>query len=200
MTGITIPKSSGGVRKLAIGAVPDRIVERAVLTVLDPLVDPVLSPWSFAFRKGLGVKDAARALVAARDAGAAWVARTDVDDCFVSIPRWPVLERLRELVSDVEVVGLVESLIGRPVVRDEKKRRDDVSLFLSGYGPRVQLSVFEVELANVEAAAEFRKRLRSLIDPDDDQVRLYRLTRDALAQRLIYGNRTLEERVDFWIV
>lgn len=79
-------------------------------------------------------------------------------------------------------------------------RREEVSLFLSGYGPRVQLSVFEVELRNAEAAEAFRVRLRSLIDLDDDQVRLYRLDRDALAQRLIYGARTLEERVDYWIV
>ncbi|MCW2914731.1 MAG: cas1 [Actinomycetia bacterium] len=121
MTGITVPKPSGGVRELAIGAVPDRIVERAVLAVLDPLVDPVLSPWSFAFRRGLGVKDAIRALTAARDAGAAWVARTDVDDCFPSIPRWPVLERLRELVPDVELIGLVERLITRPVVGRVKR-------------------------------------------------------------------------------
>lgn len=57
MADITVPKPSGGVRELAIGAVPDRIVEWTVLAVLGPLVDPVLSAWSFAFRRGLGVKD-----------------------------------------------------------------------------------------------------------------------------------------------
>lgn len=79
-------------------------------------------------------------------------------------------------------------------------RRENVSLYLSGYGPRVQLSVFEVALPGPEAAEEFRARLRSLIDPDDDQIRLYRLTRDTLAQRVILGTRTLEERVDYWII
>lgn len=79
-------------------------------------------------------------------------------------------------------------------------RRDDVALFLSGYGPRVQLSVFEAELPNAEAATAFRTRLRGLVDPDEDQIRLYRLTPEALTQRVIYGNRTLEERVDYWIV
>jgi CRISPR-associated protein Cas2 len=94
--------------------------------------------------------------------------------------------------------GRVHYVVAYDIADDE--RRDDVSLFLSGYGPRVQLSVFEVELASAEVAAGFRDRLRSLIDPDDDQVRLYRLTREILDQRLIYGNRTLEERVDFWVV
>jgi CRISPR-associated protein Cas2 len=66
----------------------------------------------------------------------------------------------------------------------DDERRDDVSLFLSGYGPRVQLSVFEVELASAEVAVGFRDRLRSLIDPDDDQARLYRRTRDIPDRRL----------------
>ena len=71
---------------------------------------------------------------------------------------------------------------------------------LSGYGPRVQLSVFEVELADRDKAQAFRDRLRTLIDDDDDQVRLYPLPADSWARRLVYGNRTLEERVDYWIV
>lgn len=44
----------------------------------------------------------------------------NVDGCFPSIPRWPVLERLRELVPDVELIGLVEKLITRPVLGDGK--------------------------------------------------------------------------------
>lgn len=122
MARITIAKPSGGTRELAIGSVPDRIVERAVLSVVDPLVDPVLSPWSFAYRRGLGVKDAIRALTTARDAGATYVARTDVDDCFPSIPRWPVLERLRPLIPDVEFVGLVQRLITRPIIGEKGNR------------------------------------------------------------------------------
>ncbi|RKN33827.1 reverse transcriptase family protein [Micromonospora musae] len=62
MTRISIPKPDGGTRALAIGAIEDRIVERALLDVLDPVVDPTLSPWSFVYRRGLGVKDAVRAL------------------------------------------------------------------------------------------------------------------------------------------
>ncbi len=79
-------------------------------------------------------------------------------------------------------------------------RREGVALYLSGYGPRVQLSVFEVDLADRDKAVAFRDRLRTMIDDDDDQIRLYPLPADSWTQRLIYGNRTLEERVDYWIV
>jgi CRISPR-associated protein Cas1 len=38
MTSLTIAKSAGGSRRIAVGAIEDRIVERAVLDVLDPLI------------------------------------------------------------------------------------------------------------------------------------------------------------------
>jgi CRISPR-associated protein Cas2 len=82
----------------------------------------------------------------------------------------------------------------------DDQRREDIAMFLSGYGPRVQLSVFEAELPNAQAATMFRDRLRAMIDPDDDQIRLYRLTPHALTERLVYGARHIEERTDFPIV
>ena len=84
---VEIPKSSGGVRRLAVPSLRDRIVERALLAELDVVVDPLLLPWSFAFRHGLGVRDAVACLAEARDEGAGWDARCDIDDCFEHIPR-----------------------------------------------------------------------------------------------------------------
>ena len=92
----------------------------------------------------------------------------------------------------------VQYVVAYDIADDD--RRESVALFLSGYGPRVQLSVFEVELADRDAATAFRDRLRGLIDADDDQIRLYPLAADAWRQKLVYGNRTIEERVDYWIV
>jgi CRISPR-associated protein Cas2 len=79
-------------------------------------------------------------------------------------------------------------------------RRDDVSLYLSAHGPRVQLSVFEVTLPDRDAAHQFRQTLRSLIEPDEDQIRLYPLDETAWTNTLVYGTRTLEERRDYWIL
>jgi CRISPR-associated protein Cas2 len=82
----------------------------------------------------------------------------------------------------------------------DDERREDVAMFLSGYGPRVQLSVFEVELPDPHAAQVFRDSLRAMTGKDDDQIRLYRLTPETMSQRVIYGARRIEERTDFWIV
>ncbi|MGW0084535.1 CRISPR-associated endonuclease Cas1 [Streptomyces sp. NPDC003393] len=108
-----IGKRSGGKRLLAVPAVEDRIVERALMEVVDDLIDAVLLPWSYAYRKGLSVADALHDLAEARDLGARRVVRADIKDCFERIPRWPALTRLREVVPDPELCQLVAQLVNR---------------------------------------------------------------------------------------
>jgi CRISP-associated protein Cas1 len=113
---VEIAKQGGGMRHLAVPCLEDRVVERALLAELDAVIDPLLLPWSFAYRRGLGVRAALACLVEARESGAAWVARADIDNCFDCIPRWDVLRRLREVVPDTQAVDLVRRFMDRPVV------------------------------------------------------------------------------------
>ena len=119
---VEIAKTGGGVRRLAVPCLADRIVERALLAELDAVIDPLLLPWSFAYRHGLGVRDAVSCLAEARDAGATWVARCDIDDCFEHVPRWEVVRRLREVVTDVTAVDLVRRFMDRPVAGERVAR------------------------------------------------------------------------------
>jgi CRISPR-associated protein Cas2 len=82
----------------------------------------------------------------------------------------------------------------------DDRRREDVAALLSGYGPRVQLSVFECDLASRRDAAGLRARLRRLIDPVEDQVRVYPLDERTIRQSVVLGARVIEERQDYWIV
>ena len=50
--GVEIPKPGGGVRQLGIRAVADRLVQQAILQVLDPLLDPTFSESSYGFPPG----------------------------------------------------------------------------------------------------------------------------------------------------
>ena len=47
---VEIAKQGGGVRHLAVPCLEDRGVERALLAELDTVIDPLLLPWSFAYR------------------------------------------------------------------------------------------------------------------------------------------------------
>lgn len=82
----------------------------------------------------------------------------------------------------------------------DDRRRDDIATLLSGYGPRVQLSVFECELRTRREAAALRTALRNLIDPVEDQIRIYPLDERTARAIIVLGARVIEERQDFWIV
>jgi CRISPR-associated protein Cas1 len=93
--------------------VRDRIVERAALAALTPIIDPLLGPFSYAYRPGLGVADAVQAVAALRDEGLSWVARTDFHDCFGTLPV-PVLRRmLPALIDDPALLVLLTLLLSR---------------------------------------------------------------------------------------
>ncbi|MFE8950323.1 CRISPR-associated endonuclease Cas2 [Streptomyces sp. NPDC007856] len=87
-----------------------------------------------------------------------------------------------------------------PTTSPTTTARQDVSDVLSGHGPRVQYSVFEVALSSKAATTRLRSALKKLIDPDEDQIRIYPLSVPDLNEITILGNRRLEERADFWIV
>jgi CRISPR-associated protein Cas2 len=82
----------------------------------------------------------------------------------------------------------------------DDRRREEVATLLSGYGPRVQLSVFECDLRSSREAAGLRAKLRGLIDPIEDQIRLYPLDERAIRGIIVLGARIIEERQDFWII
>lgn len=100
-------------RQLHIPRTRDRIVARAILDVVSPIVDPHLGPAAYAYRPGLGVADAVQAVTALRDEGLRWVLRTDVRDCFPSIPKDTALRRFTVLVEDDRLVDVVAALLAR---------------------------------------------------------------------------------------
>ena len=55
---VTIPKGNGGLRKLGIPTVRDRVVQQALHSVLEPIFDPEFHPSSYGYRKGRGCHDA----------------------------------------------------------------------------------------------------------------------------------------------
>jgi RNA-directed DNA polymerase len=55
---VTIPKPDGGERELGIPTVTDRLIQQALLQVLQPLLDPTFSDYSYGFRPGRSAHEA----------------------------------------------------------------------------------------------------------------------------------------------
>jgi len=104
----TIPKRSGGRRHLTNLTVTDKVLQRAVLNVLDDLFDPLFLPCSYGYRKGRSVADAVEAICIHRDAGFVWVLDADIDECFDSLDHGLLVKFIREKVRDPILLRLIE--------------------------------------------------------------------------------------------
>jgi group II intron reverse transcriptase/maturase len=87
-------KKSGARRLLLIPTVKDRVAQSAAAQWLGAKWNPSFDQASFAYRPGLGVRDALRALAALRDRGYHWVLDADIRTFFDSIDHELLLEKL----------------------------------------------------------------------------------------------------------
>lgn len=104
----TIPKKSGGKRKISILTVTDRVLQRAVLRIVDDFFDMSFLDCSFAFRQGRGLRDAVARIIELRDQGYQWVLDADIDDCFNRLDHRIIKHCFRQTVSDPILNRLVD--------------------------------------------------------------------------------------------
>ncbi|VEH69081.1 Group II intron-encoded protein ltrA [Arachnia propionica] len=112
LTRVVIPKKNGE-RFLDIPSVRDRIVERAILEHINPAIDPLFGATAFGYRPGLGVADAAQEVVRLREEGYTHVLRTDMHDCFPSLPVALLRRQLEFLIAEPEILVVVDLLLDR---------------------------------------------------------------------------------------
>lgn len=151
LTRVAIPAEGRKDRVLHVPSVRDRIVERALTGLIYQQLDRWFSPWSFAYRPGLGVRDAAAALVFVREAGKSVIIRCDISDCFDSLDRGLLLEALSSRVADEAILGLVDELLERPRLDGRRLYRSAVGAPQGGpLSPllcNVYMDVFDLEMA-----------------------------------------------------
>lgn len=104
---VDVPKRDGSLRRLKIPDVADRVVQSALLELLQPEVDRELSPASFGYRRGRGVKQAVAAVERLRDRGYCHVVDADIEDFFDSVPHEIALEAFGRFVEETPLAELV---------------------------------------------------------------------------------------------
>ena len=114
---ITKPKPDGRLRRLAIPTVEDRIVLEVLRAAIEPMVEPVLSPSAYAYRRGRSPREAVDAVLAHRKRGATFVALGDIRDFFDSVPLGPVVEATSALTGDPELTALLSRVLTAHAMR-----------------------------------------------------------------------------------
>ena len=104
---VEIPKPDGGVRQLGIPTVVDRVIQQAILQVLQPRFDPTFSTHSYGFRPGRSAHDA---VVAARgyiQEGRRWVVDVDLEKFFDRVNHDILMGRLAKRITDKAMLRII---------------------------------------------------------------------------------------------
>jgi len=102
-----IPKSGGGVRKLGIPTVLDRLIQQAFLQVLQPMFDPTFSEHSHGFRPGRSAHDAVCEAQRYIQEGRTVVVDVDLEKFFDRVNHDVLMGKLEKRIGDKRVLRLI---------------------------------------------------------------------------------------------
>jgi RNA-directed DNA polymerase len=116
---VEIPKpGSHEKRMLGIPTVRDRVVQTALVHVLEPIFDHTFHERSFGFRRGRGCHDALRCVEALLQDGYVYVVDADLKSYFDTIPKDRLLELVKQKISDSAVLQLVKKYLDQEIMSE----------------------------------------------------------------------------------
>ena len=113
---VMIPKPDGSQRELGIPTVLDRLIQQALLQVLQPLIDPSFSDYSHGFRPGRRAHDAVKAARAYVQSGKRVVVDVDLAKFFDRVNHDILIDRLQKRIDDAGVIRLVRAYLNAGIM------------------------------------------------------------------------------------
>jgi len=116
---VEIPKPDGSKRPLGIPTVRDRVVQQAVLNILQPIFDPEFHPSSYGYRPKRSCQQAvAKAERFMNKYGLRHVVDMDLSKCFDQLDHELILESVNRKVSDGSLLKLIKKFLTAGVMKD----------------------------------------------------------------------------------
>ena len=116
--GVLIPKPGGGMRQLGIPGVVDRLVQQAILQVLQPILDPDFSEASFGFRPGRSAHDALFRAARYVAEGYDTVVDLDLEKFFDRVNHDILMARLARRIGDKRLLRIIRRFLQAGMMQD----------------------------------------------------------------------------------
>ena len=113
-----IPKPDGGMRKLGIPSVKDRIVQQAIAQKLMPIYEPLFAEGSYGYRPGRGAQDAILKIRGYGEEGYEWAVLLDLSKYFDTLNHEKLLNLLRREIDDERVIQLIKRFLKSGVMEN----------------------------------------------------------------------------------
>jgi group II intron reverse transcriptase/maturase len=117
---VEIPKPNGGVRKLGIPTLMDRIIEQAIVQVITPIVEPHFSEYSYGFRPGRRAQQAVIKLLEYLNDGYIYVVDIDLEKFFDNVPQDKLMTLVGKIIKDPDTESLIAKYLKAGVMEKGK--------------------------------------------------------------------------------
>lgn len=108
---VEIPKPNGGVRKLGIPTVIDRVIEQAIVQILTPIFDPMFSESSYGFRPNRRCEQAIVKLLEYFNDGYVWIVDIDLEKFFDNVPQDKLMSYVNRVIHDGDTESLIRKYL-----------------------------------------------------------------------------------------
>lgn len=147
---VEIPKPNGGIRKLGIPTVVDRIVQQAMVQVLSPMFEPTFSDYSYGFRPNRSCLDAINQALVYLNEGYEWVVDLDLEKFFDNVNHDKLIRIVDNTCHDSDITSLIMKYLKAGVMIDGQIEETNVGTpqggNLSPLLSNIMLNVLDKEL------------------------------------------------------